>query len=44
VVSSQYGLGTERASACLLAGTLASILTLTAFVFAVRAGWLVAGL
>ncbi|WP_407522851.1 AEC family transporter [Methylobacterium oryzisoli] len=44
VVSSQYGLGTERASACLLAGTLASILTLTGFVFAVRAGWLVAGL
>ncbi|ACL61917.1 Auxin Efflux Carrier [Methylobacterium nodulans ORS 2060] len=44
VVSSQYGLGTERASACLLAGTLASILTLTAFVWAVKGGWLVAGL
>jgi malonate transporter and related proteins len=38
VVSSQYGLSIERASACLLVGTLASVATLTALLWLIRTG------
>lgn len=44
VVSSQYGLSIERASACLLVGTLASVVTLTALLWFIRTGHFPLGL
>lgn len=44
VVSSQYGLSIERASACLLVGTVASVLTLTALLWLIRTGHFPLGL
>jgi len=36
VISTQYNVGIERASACVLIGTIASTITLTAFLFLIR--------
>lgn len=36
VISAQYNVGMERASACVLLGTLASIVTLTAFLWLIK--------
>jgi predicted permease len=38
VISAQYNVGVERASACVLLGTLASAVTLTAFLWFIRTG------
>lgn len=38
VISTQYNVGVERASACVLVGTVASVVTLTAFLYFIRAG------
>ena len=38
VLSTQYNVGVERASACVLVGTLASIATLTAFLWFIKTG------
>jgi malonate transporter and related proteins len=38
VISSQYNVGVERASACILVGTIVSMLTLTAFLWAIKTG------
>jgi predicted permease len=38
VISSQYNVGIERASACVLLGTLASMVTLTAFLWFIKTG------
>ena len=38
VISTQYNVGVERASACVLLGTVASMLTLTGFLYAVKTG------
>jgi hypothetical protein len=40
VLARQYGTGIERASACVLVGTVASILTLTAFILLTQSGTL----
>lgn len=40
VISSQYGVGIERAAACVLVGTLGSLVTLTAFLWLIRTGHL----
>ncbi|NIX77556.1 AEC family transporter [Microvirga terricola] len=38
VISTQYSVGVERASACVLIGTLASMVTLTALLFVLNSG------
>jgi malonate transporter and related proteins len=38
VISTQYGVGIERASASILVGTIASMVTLTAFLWLIREG------
>lgn len=38
VISTQYGVGVERASACVLIGTIVSVFTLTAFLWLIRTG------
>jgi malonate transporter len=38
VISTQYGVGVERASACVLVGTVASVVTLTAFLYLIETG------
>jgi predicted permease len=38
VISTQYNVGVERASACVLLGTLVSMLTLTAFLYLIKTG------
>jgi malonate transporter len=38
VLSTQYNVGVERASACVLVGTLASMVTLTAFLWFIKTG------
>ena len=38
VISTQYDVGVERASACVLLGTVASMVTLTAFLWLIRTG------
>lgn len=38
VIASQYEVGVERASACVLVGTLASIVTLTGFLWLIKTG------
>jgi malonate transporter and related proteins len=38
VLSTQYNVGIERASACVLIGTIASVLTLTAFLWMIKTG------
>jgi predicted permease len=38
VISTQYNVGVERASACVLLGTLVSIVTLTAFLWFIKTG------
>ncbi|QFU16481.1 AEC family transporter [Microvirga thermotolerans] len=38
VISTQYNVGVERASACVLVGTVASMLSLTALLYAIRIG------
>jgi malonate transporter len=38
VISTQYNVGVERASACVLLGTLVSIVTLTAFLYVIKTG------
>ncbi len=38
VISTQYNVGVERASACVLIGTIASMVTLTALLFVIRTG------
>jgi predicted permease len=38
VISAQYNVGVERASACLLVGTLVSVATLTAFLWFIKTG------
>ncbi|MGJ3262594.1 MAG: AEC family transporter [Salinarimonas sp.] len=40
VISTQYGVGVERASACVLVGTIASVVTLTAFLYFIKTGML----
>jgi len=40
VISTQYNVGIERASACVLAGTVVSVVTLTAFLWLIRSGHL----
>jgi len=40
VISSQYGVGVERASASILVGTIASIVTLTLFLWLIREGYM----
>lgn len=40
VISTQYNVGVERASACVLIGTIASMVTLTALLFVIRTGML----
>ncbi len=44
VISSQYNVGVERASACILVGTIVSMGTLTGFLWLVKTGRLVADL
>jgi predicted permease len=44
VISTQYDVGVERASACVLIGTLASIVTLTGFLYLIKTGRLPASL
>jgi malonate transporter and related proteins len=38
VISTQYDIGVERASACILVGTLVSMVTLTAFLWFIKTG------
>jgi hypothetical protein len=38
VISTQYNVGVERASACVLLGTLVSMVTLTAFLYVIKTG------
>jgi malonate transporter and related proteins len=38
VISTQYDVGVERASACVLIGTLASMVTLTGFLYLIKTG------
>jgi predicted permease len=38
VISTQYNIGVERASACVLVGTLVSMVTLTAFLWFIKTG------
>jgi predicted permease len=38
VISTQYNVGVERASACVLLGTMASMVTLTAFLWFIKTG------
>ncbi len=38
VISTQYGVGVERASACVLLGTIVSVFTLTAFLWFIKTG------
>lgn len=38
VISTQYGVGVERASACVLIGTVVSVFTLTGFLWLIRTG------
>jgi malonate transporter len=38
VISTQYNVGVERASACVLIGTIVSMVTLTAFLYVIRTG------
>jgi predicted permease len=38
VISTQYNVGLERASACVLIGTIVSMVTLTAFLYVIRTG------
>jgi predicted permease len=38
VISTQYDVGVERASASVLVGTLASMVTLTAFLWLIKTG------
>ena len=38
VISTQYKVGVERASACVLLGTLVSMVTLTAFLWLIKTG------
>jgi malonate transporter len=38
VISTQYNVGIERASACVLLGTVASMVTLTAFLYVIKTG------
>jgi hypothetical protein len=40
VISTQYDVGVERASACVLLGTVVSMVTLTAFLWLVKTGTL----
>jgi predicted permease len=40
VISTQYNVGVERASACVLIGTLASMVTLTAVLYLINTGLL----
>jgi malonate transporter and related proteins len=40
VISTQYDVGVERASACVLIGTLASMVTLTALLYVINTGML----
>ncbi len=40
VISSQYGVGVERASASILVGTIASMVTLTLFLWLIREGYM----
>lgn len=38
VISTQYGVGVERASACVLVGTVGSVVTLTGFLYLIETG------
>jgi hypothetical protein len=40
VISTQYGVGVERASASILVGTIAAMVTLTAFLWLIREGYM----
>ena len=40
VISTQYGIGVERASASILVGTIASMVTLTLFLWLIREGYM----
>lgn len=40
VISTQYGVGVERASAAILVGTIASMVTLTLFLWLIREGYM----
>lgn len=42
VISAQYNVGVERASACILIGTIVSMVTLTGFLWMVKTGHMVA--
>jgi malonate transporter and related proteins len=44
VISTQYNVGVERASACVLLGTLVSMVTLTAFLWFIKTGRMAADL
>ncbi|HEX8167036.1 MAG TPA: AEC family transporter [Beijerinckiaceae bacterium] len=44
VIATQYQIGVERASACVLAGTLVSMVTLTAFLWLIKTGRMTADL
>ncbi len=44
VISTQYKVGVERASACILVGTLVSMVTLTGFLWLVKTGRMTADL
>jgi len=44
VISTQYGIGVERASACVLIGTIVSMATLTGFLWLVKTGAMTADL
>jgi predicted permease len=44
VIATQYNLGVERASACILVGTLVSMVTLTAFLWFIKTGRMAADL
>ncbi len=44
VISTQYGVGVERASACVLLGTIVSIVTLTGFLWLIKTGLMPADL
>jgi predicted permease len=44
VIATQYDVGVKRASACVLLGTLVSIVTLTAFLWFIKTGRMAADL
>lgn len=44
VISTQYGVGVDRASACVLVGTVTSVVTLTGFLWLIKTGTLPADL